>query len=248
LTEPYSFFFRHFIAATFIGDEQVLKKALEIVLNKVIMPHHLSNLEQLIRAADTGIDSIEAKIIPVEEFNLPDSIDENTKQKIYKESRFVIKFRHPVYENNIKVSEVEFELEDESTGTQKLLLFGSNMLDCLSDGDVLFVDELDKGLHPKLMQAIIRIFNNPKTNPNNAQLIFTTHDVSLLGANLFRRDQIWITEKDLSGESSYYAIADVKGVRADVPFEKYILNGAFGGTPVINEFDFEFNLERADEK
>ena len=148
----------------------------------------------------------------------------------------------------MQVGFIDFDLVDESAGTKKLLLFGSYMLDCLSDGDVLFVDELDKGLHPKLMQAIIRIFNNPKTNPNNAQLIFTTHDVSLLGADLFRRDQIWITEKELNGISSYYTLADIKGVRADVPFEKYLLNGTFGGTPVLNEFDFEFNLERTDEK
>lgn len=151
---------------------------------------------------------------------------------------------HNVYDKGRKIGHINFDLEEESAGTIKLLLFGSNMLDCLSDGDVLIVDELDKGLHPGLMQAIIRIFNNPKTNPKNAQLIFSTHDVSLLNADLFRRDQVWITEKDINGVSSYYTLADIKGVRANIPFEKYLLDGAFGGIPVINEFDFEFNLKR----
>jgi hypothetical protein len=59
---------------------------------------------------------------------------------------------------------------------------------------------------------------------------------------------MWMTEKDMNGVSSYYTLAGMKGIRADIPFEKYFLKGAFGGTPVVNEFDFEFNLERTDEK
>jgi AAA15 family ATPase/GTPase len=248
LIEANSFFIRHFVTQSFYGSENNWKKNIENVLLTNCMPKHISNLSKLIKVADTGIDSIEIKILNKDEFNLPGTLDDETKEKIIDDNRLKIKLNHPIYENDIKIGNVEFDIDEESTGTQKLLLFGSSMLDCLSDGDVLFVDELDKGLHPKLMQAIIRIFNNPKSNPNNAQLIFTTHDVSLLGANLFRQDQIWITEKDINGISSYYTIADIKGVRADVPYEKYLLNGSFGGTPVINEFDFEFNLERTDEK
>lgn len=246
LIDSFMFFKRHFVTRSFIGDENDWE--IDDLLDKSIMPHHIENLSKLLKIADTGIDSIELKILQVEDFNLPKTLDEKTKNKFISENRIKIKLKHPIYENNELVGHIDFELDEESAGTKKLFLFGSNMLDCLSDGDVLFVDELDKGLHPKLMQAIIRIFNNPKTNPNNAQLVITTHDASLLGADLFRRDQIWITEKDLNGVSSYYTLADIKGVRADVPFEKYLLNGVFGGTPVINEFDFEFNLERTDEK
>ena len=248
LIEPHTFFTRHFVTQSFYGDENIWKSNIEFQIKNNFMPHHISNLSKLMKVADTGIDSVEMKFLNATDFNLPDSIDDKTKNKIISENRFKIIVKHPIFEDGKEVCLVDFDFEDESSGTQKLLLFGSSMLDCLSDGDVLFVDELDKGLHPKLMQAIIRIFNNPKTNPNNAQLVITTHDASQLGANLFRRDQIWITEKDINGISSYYTLADIKGVRADVPFEKYLLNGAFGGTPVINEFDFEFNLERTDEK
>lgn len=249
LIEPYSFFKRHFVTQSFIGDENYWGYDAENVLDKEgFMPNHILNLSKLLKIADTGIESLEIVKMGPEEFNLPSKLDQSAKKKILEENKFKIKIIHPIYENNVKVGFVDFDFDEESAGTKKLLLFGSNMLDCLSDGDVLFVDELDKGLHPKLMQAIIRIFNNPKTNPNNAQLVFTTHDASLLGADLFRRDQIWITEKDINGASSYYTIADIKGVRAEIPFEKYLLNGSFGGTPVINEFDFEFNLERTDEK
>ncbi|MEI6553973.1 MAG: ATP-binding protein [Paludibacter sp.] len=248
LVDSFMFFRRHFVTQSFIGDESIWEFAIEDVLDRAMMPYHSENLSKLLKVADTGIESLEIIKIKPEDFNLPDKLDKQAKKKILEENKFNIKIKHPIYENGEKIGFVDFNFEDESAGTKKLLLFGSSMLDCLSDGDVLFVDELDKGLHPKLMQAIIRIFNNPKTNPNNAQLVITTHDVSLIGANLFRRDQLWITEKDLGGVSSYYTLADIKGVRADVPFEKYLLNGAFGGTPVINEFDFEFNLERTDEK
>lgn len=248
LIDSYDFFSRHFVTQSFYGNENHWKRNIEEILLTNCMPFHIENLSNLIKVADTGIESIQIKIQESDEFIFPETLDDETKNKFISENRLKIKLNHPIYENGLKIGTIEFDIDEESTGTQKLLLFGSNMLDCLSDGDVLFVDELDKGLHPKLMQAIIRIFNNPKTNPNNAQLIFTTHDVSLLGADLFRRDQIWITEKDMNGISSYYTLADIKGVRADVPFEKYLLNGTFGGTPVINEFDFEFNLERTDGK
>lgn len=248
LLEPFMFFRRHFVTQSFIGDESVWELNIETIIKRKSLPFHVENLGKLLKVADTGIDSLEIKTLKPEDFYLPATLDEKTKKKIISENSFRIKIKHPIYENETQIGLVDFDFEDESSGTKKLLLFGSNMLDCLSDGDVLFVDELDKGLHPTLMQAIIRIFNNPKTNPNNAQLIFTTHDVSLLGANLFRRDQMWMTEKDMNGVSSYYTLADMKGIRADIPFEKYFLKGAFGGTPVVNEFDFEFNLERTDEK
>ena len=111
----------------------------------------------------------------------------------------------------------------------------------LEEGDIILVDELDKSLHPLLTKTLIALFNNNKTNPNNAQLIFASHDASLLNSKIFRRDQIWFVEKDVFGASKYYSLADLKGVRKNIPFEKYYLQGAFGGIPIIN--DFELNLK-----
>ena len=248
LTDAFHFFRRHFVTKSFIGDESSWEEESQQILEREQMPFHIENLSKLLKIADTGIESIEMKKIKPEEFNFPETIDKKTKEDFITKNSKKLIIKHPVFENGEKVGYVDFDLDEESAGTRKLLLFGSNMLDCLSDGDVLFIDELDKGLHPKLMQAIIRVFNNPKTNPNNAQLIITTHDISLLGADLFRRDQIWISEKDTNGISSYYTLADVIGIRAEVPFDKYYMKGAFGGSPILNDYDFEFNLERTDEK
>jgi AAA15 family ATPase/GTPase len=247
LQHPFIFFKKHFVTKSFIGEDRNWEEYPELTIDKWFMPNHIKNLSVLLKAADTGIDSVELKRLKKEDFHFPDGIDERTMNQIIADNSVKVKLKHPVYRGDKLIGTVDFDLEDVSSGTKKLLLFGSFMLDCLSDGDVMIVDELDKGLHPKLMQTIFNIFNNPKTNPNNAQLIVTSHDASLLGANLFRRDQIWISEKDLEGVSTYYTLADLKGVRYEAPFEKYFLKGVFGGNPAINELDFEFNLERTDE-
>ena len=248
LLPVFNFFSRHFITISFWVEnfESFWMPDLRNILYKEkVMPYHIENLNKLIKVADTGIDSFDIKILEDEDTGIS---DEYGRLKASRRNNTDVRVKHSVYEGDKMVGFVDFDLDDESEGTKKLFLFGSEILDSLSDGDVLIVDELDKGLHPKLMQAIVRLFNNPKTNPNNAQLIFTTHDVSLLSRDMFRRDQIFITEKNLEGETSVYTIADIKGVRADVPLEKYLMKGVFGGVPVINEFDLEFNLSRKDEK
>lgn len=90
-----------------------------------------------------------------------------------------------------------FNLKDqESHGTQKLFFLAGSLLDTLSQGRVLFVDELETRLHPLIISEIIKLFQSPETNPRHAQLIFTTYDTNLLSHKRFRRDQVWFTEKD----------------------------------------------------
>ena len=104
------------------------------------------------------------------------------------------------------------------------------------------IDALDHGkMHPLLTSRIIGLFNSRVTNPRNAQLIFTTHDTNLLNASLFRRDQIWFTQKDSFGASELYSLAEYK-VRNSAPFEKEYLMGKYGGIPVIGQFERLFDL------
>ncbi|OED42669.1 abortive phage infection protein, partial [Flavobacteriaceae bacterium (ex Bugula neritina AB1)] len=119
---------------------------------------------------------------------------------------------HSMYNTNgEKVGEQEFKLIDqESSGTNKVFDLAGNIVFALHAGTQLVIDELDSKLHPILTQEIIKLFNNPETNPKNAQLIFTTHDTNLLGANLFRRDQIWFTEKDDYEATDIYSLLEFK--------------------------------------
>ncbi|CAQ02731.1 AAA family ATPase [Clavibacter sepedonicus] len=122
----------------------------------------------------------------------------------------------------------------ESAGTQTWFRLVGPLLQTLERGGVLVVDEIDASLHPKLSAEILGIFSNPRTNPNNAQLIFTSHDASLLAR--LNRDEIWLTEKDDSGATSLTPLTDYNGdrVRKSQNLEKGYLEGRFGGVPDID--------------
>jgi AAA15 family ATPase/GTPase len=121
----------------------------------------------------------------------------------------------------------------ESEGTKKLFALAGPILKILKEGKTLIIDELDARLHPLLTEAIIRLFNSNETNPNNAQLVFTTHDTNLLTNKLFRRDQIWFTEKNKVGATDLYSLAEFKGVRSDASYEKDYIAGKYGAIPFI---------------
>jgi hypothetical protein len=106
-------------------------------------------------------------------------------------------------------------------------------------GNTLIVDELDTSLHPFITKMIVMLFQSQTTNPKNAQLIFTTHDVSLLDRDLIRRDQVWIAEKSEKGSTELYSLQDFD-VREDTPFEKWYLAGKFGGLPQIKSIESLF--------
>lgn len=109
-------------------------------------------------------------------------------------------------------------------------------------GGLLVFDELERGLHPALAQQIIRQFNDPRTNPRNAQIIFTTHDTNLLGTMFgepaLRRDQVWLTEKDAEGATVLYPLTDYKPRKAE-NLERGYLQGRYGAIPFVGDFSIE---------
>ena len=133
----------------------------------------------------------------------------------------------------------------ESQGTQKFFNLIGLILLILDKGGILIADELDTKLHPLLTQRIVQLFNSPVTNPMGAQFVFATHDTNLLSAvgptgRLFRRDQIWFTEKDVKGATLLYALTDYKPgktVRNDEQLEKNYIAGKYGGVPYLGNFD-----------
>jgi hypothetical protein len=132
----------------------------------------------------------------------------------------------------------------ESQGTQKFFNLIGLILWHLDNGGILIADELDTKLHPLLTQRIVQLFNSPLTNPRSAQFVFATHDTNLLSAGLFRRDQIWFTEKDTPGATQLYALTDYKPggktVRNDEQLEKNYIAGKYGGIPYLGNFDALF--------
>jgi hypothetical protein len=135
----------------------------------------------------------------------------------------------------------------ESQGTQKFFNLIGLILFVLDNGGLLIADELDTQLHPLLTQRIVQLFNSPVTNPLGAQFVFATHDTNLLSAGLFRRDQIWFTEKDAKGATQLYALTDYrpggKTVRNDEQLEKNYVAGKYGGIPYLGDFDALFEAK-----
>ena len=131
---------------------------------------------------------------------------------------------------------VKMDLCMESDGTQRLFALAAPFLETLENGGTLIADELEQRLHPVLTRNLIALFHNPKTNPNNAQLIFTTHDVSLLQQDIFRRDQIWFCERDVSQASTLFPLSDFKPRKGFENFEGYYMGGRYGALPFIGNF------------
>lgn len=141
----------------------------------------------------------------------------------------------PVFEHRTPKGSAKFELHDESEGTQRLYGLIAPVLDCLREGRVLVVDELDSSLHTLLVRRLIAMFQTPELNPHGAQLIFSTHDTSLLDHTLFRRDQIWFTEKDADQATRLYPLTDFSP-RKQEAWERGYLAGRYGAVPFFADW------------
>jgi len=249
LKTPYLFFRQYLFVSlgTYpLSDQALIRGYTKIMADK---PNSIicgKNLSKLVKIADTGIERIDLAEIPIEKIAFPKSISDEQKQNILDNFKFEIKTIHKTINNDKSSFDVSFDLDDESAGTVKLIAVGGMILDALSDGTFLVIDELDKSLHPKLTRVLINLFHNSKTNPRNAQLLFATHDISLLDNSLFRRDQIWFSEKEANGETRLYSLSDFNGVRKETPFDTWYLTGRFGALPSIDESELFF--EKEDEK
>jgi uncharacterized protein len=128
---------------------------------------------------------------------------------------------------------VIFSLGEESDGTIKYLELMGPVFTILKEGATLLVDELDSKLHPLLVKYIITLFTNPKTNANHAQLVFTTHNIDLLDLSLFRRDQIWFTDRNPKTLGSELTSLAEFSARKDLDIKTAYLQGRFNGVPII---------------
>lgn len=215
-------------------------------MGKTEDPEHKRKILELLKAADFGIQDIELQKLDVN--SLPNGMPKELKDKIIKEVREEKKEYisdvltvHKKYNAELKaVEKISLSLEhDESSGTKKFFALTGPILDVLENGYTLVVDELDSKLHPNLVCKIVSLFNSKEFNTKNAQLIFNTHDSNLLSSGLFRRDQIWFTNKNKYGEANLYSLADFKSdeVRKTDSFEDNYIRGKYGAVPYLGFFD-----------
>lgn len=187
------------------------------------------------------IKAIESDFNPLE---IPENIPDKLKAKLIKDfsgkRSISLKTVHNKFDQKGKIVDLVLldKLKNESEGTNKIIDLSGPIFDTLKLGKALIIDELDAKLHPLITMRIVELFNSPESNPNNAQLIFATHDTNLLGEELFRRDQIWFTEKDEQEQTDLYSLYDFNlpdgsKVRNDSNLEKNYIRGRYGAIPFI---------------
>jgi len=187
---------------------------------------------QFLQAADLGITDVEVKLQKGHQVQLR---FESGLAAIVDKQEANIPSAILFHQGKIKDQPVGFDLNEESHGTQKLFAYAGPLLDILRRGKVLIADELDSSLHPKMVRFLINLIHNTDLNQNNAQLIFTTHNTSLLDTDFFRRDQIWFMEKDNEQASQLYPLTDFSPRKGEA-IEKGYLVGRYGALPFFGEF------------
>ena len=230
LTSVYLYFKNNFGQHTgeLVSKEDVSK---QLVTDKSLN----TRLKQLLCAADTKINDF--FIVDLRE-TLEKLKNENPQVAMESADSFFELTMHNFYESGIlKHGNSPLFLSEESQGSQTLFSLGTRILKALEEGKTLIYDELDTSLHPYVTKMLVMLFLSKKINKKNAQLIFTTHDISLLDEDLLRKDQIWFAEKDEQGVSDFYSLQDFDNVREDIPFDKWYMAGKFGGLPNIGEIE-----------
>lgn len=193
---------------------------------------------QLLKKLDLGISQVEVEQSELTADFFPDDMPDELRKMIIKGSGGKVTSIQTVHqkfdEKGNYVSDELFSLESqESEGTQKVFALAGPLVDALNYGKAVVIDEFDARFHPLISCAIVSLFNSSVSNPNNAQLIFMTHDTNLLSNRIFRKDQIWFTEKDRYGATTLYSLVEYKGVRSDASYENDYIKGRYGAIPYI---------------
>ena len=205
-------------------------------------PSYLKELEQLLLDLDLSIQGIHIDQQEVTAENLSKDAPEAVKLAVsngHKMDSFTIRTVHNVFDSqDSKTGTTLLDMDwHESSGTQKLFNLAQPILDSLKHGRIMIIDELDGRLHPLITRAIIRLFNSRKKNPLNAQLIFTTHDSNLLHKDIFRRDQIWFTDKNRQGATKLYSLVEFRVRNDNSSLESDYIHGKFGAIPFLGDLN-----------
>ncbi len=195
-------------------------------------------IETILKEIDTGILGIETDLVNKEKISFGEEITQELKDKVFEMLKYEIKTKHKLFDGEDEIGETTISLNKESTGTRKLLGLLPEFLKILKEGKTLLIDELNTSLHTDITTWLVELFNNPKTNPKNAQLIFTTHDITLLQKKLFDEDQIYLLEKNKFGFSEMFSFADFTGLRKtknSSQLAEFYNDGRLGGLPQITK-------------
>ena len=248
LTELYQYFVESWV---FVPEGEVMHET--SIVDRLADYEHLERLVELVNQADVGIGRIDVKdekhgedvlgfvrdIVQIAAERFGD-LDKNgsLKESSFGEMGFrkQLHFIHSTSEGDART----LGYGSQSKGTRTLISLLIPALEALSRGSLLVVDELDTSLHPNLARAFVSLFSKESSNPRGAQLVFSTHDVTLLGGGVVRQDEIWMTDKNREGASEFTPLTDFK-LRSRDDIEKAYRDGRLGGVPAADDFLVAFD-------
>lgn len=207
---------RRFLSSEWKKDTQVVEK-----------------ISNLLCSIDIGISKLFIKHEEFQDFHehLPKEMPTELRTKIVDEVSHVAYFEHEREDGGVE----HFGEEDESDGTRALLHTLPLILNVIKNGSVLVWDELETSLHPHVAELILDLFNDPEVNKNHAQILFTTHNLTLMNSAKMRKDQLWLTEKKRGvTELTSLEEFDSSQLKSESPFAKWYYDGRLGGLPAIN--------------
>jgi uncharacterized protein len=195
------------------------------------------NLKEIIlsilKNADLGIEDIKIDRRDLsKEVKFPSNMPDKIKKDILEDLSLKVNFTH----RGVSTGKLhKFPMKLESAGTKRLFDLIGPLLDTVSNNRVAFIDEIETSLHPLLTVSLLQFLHQ---NSRGGQIVFTTHDTTLLSKDIFRRDQIWFTEKDHSGASKLYPLTDYKPRKGEA-LQKGYLAGRYGAIPILKEFEID---------
>jgi uncharacterized protein len=228
--------YRWFSQSVEIVDESIRSNLLREVIQKCQDERYRTSLFSFIAAADIGITRFDVVVDPPV-FRQWTVFGESVEIPFPPRER--VQLWHGSGESG---QEMALDFDQESLGTQTLFVLAGLMVESLTTGGVLVIDELDRSLHPHLAMNIVSIFNDPGTNPHNAQLFFNTHDTNLLDRDYLRRDQIWFTEKGNDGATRLFPLTDFRARKYE-NLERGYLQGRYGAVPSVRTPDLRLVAE-----
>ncbi|MCF8096054.1 MAG: ATP-binding protein [Desulfobacteraceae bacterium] len=218
------------------------KRAFPVHSFEMLEKQDRSRFLEFMRLADDSIADMDLEEISLSFSDLPLNVrnkiagemDQAGEKSRKIKSRKLVSYHYSYDDEGKRLEPVPLDFQNESGGTQKLFELAGIILFALDHGSVLVIDELECSLHPKMTRFIIDTFHSSRSNPNNAQLIFATHDVGLFSRRFFRRDQLWMVRKNDVGSSELYSLADFQ-VRPDASYDKDYMLGRYGAVPMVGE-------------
>ncbi len=222
--------FDWFASGLVIFNEQA-QLSPQVSIQMLRQPEGRKQICDFLSAADISIADIEVvtRKVPGQAVHF-DLVAGKTEVRTEEMEEHQLRFSHVT-----RQGKAVFDLMDESDGTRNLLFLTGPVMEILRKGLTLVIDELDTSLHTLLVRELVRLFHRPEVNTGGAQLIFTTHDTSLLDApGLFRRDQVWFVEKDRDQASALVSLSEFSP-RKNEALERGYLMGRYGAVPFLDD-------------